>query len=374
MAAKDNRRIKMERRTGNVGDRPGIIRVPEGALKPHIRIYSYNSHELVKSDGESIQVVLDQLAKCKDHTHWIKINGLGDAKLIEEIGKRLVISDLVLEDIMNTHQRPKFDEYDEYVFATGRLITCNDKCVLMNSQFSTLVKDNMIISFEETYEENFEGLEKRLNAVKSPIRGFGPGFICYAMFDTILDWYFVVLNQIGEELETIEDRIYVSADKSIMYDTQHLKRTLIVLRRASWPKRDMINDMIRTESPLITKETKTYLRDAYDHCIQIIDLIESYKEISASNIDLYLSMVSNRMNEIMKVLTIISVIFIPLTFVAGVYGMNFSPNNPDTNQRLPLNMPELYEPHGYLYCVGIMIIIGLVQLWFFWRKGWFNRL
>jgi magnesium transporter len=374
MTAKEYRRIKMERRTGNVGDRPGMIRVPEGALKPHIRIYSYNNQELVKSEGESIQVVLDQLAKCTDHTHWIKINGLGDAKLIEEIGDRLSISDLVLEDIMNTHQRPKFDEYDEYVFATGRLITCNDKCVLMNSQFSTLVKDNIIISFEETYEESFEGLEKRLNTPKSPIRGFGPGFVCYAMFDTILDWYFVVLNQIGEELETIEDRIYVSADKSIMYDTQHLKRTLIVLRRASWPKRDMINDMIRTEHPLITKETKTYLRDAYDHCIQIIDLIESYKEISASNIDLYLSMVSNRMNEIMKVLTIISVIFIPLTFVAGVYGMNFSPNNPDTNQRLPLNMPELYEPHGYLYCVGIMVLIGLIQVWFFWRKGWFNRL
>jgi magnesium transporter len=232
----------------------------------------------------------------------------------------------------------------------------------------------MIISFEETYEENFEGLEKRLKAKNSPIRTLGPGFICYALFDTIIDWYFVALNQIGDELEAIEDRIYDKADKTIMYDTQHMKRTLISLRRASWPERDKINDMIRTESPLITKETKTYLRDAYDHCIQIIDLIESYKEISASNIDLYLSMVSNRMNEIMKVLTIISVIFIPLTFVAGVYGMNFAPIDPDTNRRLPTNMPELYQPHGYLYCVGIMLLIGILQVLFFWKKGWFNRL
>lgn len=374
MASKDVKRIKLHRRTGNVGDKPGMIRVPEGALKPRIKVYSYNEKELVKSEGESITVVINQLKECTDHTHWIKINGLADAGLIEEIGKRLSINDLVLEDIMNTHQRPKFDEYEEYVFATSRLITCDDKCMLMNSQLSVIVKDNVVISFEETYEDNFEGLEKRINTPKSPIRNFGPGFICYALFDTVIDWYFVALNQLGEQLETIEDRIYEKADRTIMYDTQHLKRSLIVLRRAAWPERDKINDMIRTESPLITKETKTYLRDAYDHCIQVIDLVESYKEISASNIDLYLSMVSNRMNEIMKVLTIISVIFIPLTFVAGVYGMNFSPADPITNKPLPLNMPELYEPHGYLYCVGIMIAIGLIQLLFFWKKGWFDRL
>jgi magnesium transporter len=374
LAQRKRKPSKINKRAGNVGDRPGLIRVPEGALKPHIKIYSYNDKELVSSTGENISTIFDQLHECTDHTHWIKINGLGDAKLIEEIGRRLEISDLVLEDIMNTHQRPKFDEYEQYVFGTSRLITSDTNCELTNAQFSVIVKDNMVISFEEAYEENFEGLEKRLKGKNSPIRTLGPGFICYALFDTIIDWYFVALNQIGDELEAIEDRIYEKADKSIMYDTQHLKRTLISLRRASWPERDKINDMIRTESPLITKETKTYLRDAYDHCIQIIDLIESYKEISASNIDLYLSMVSNRMNEIMKVLTIISVIFIPLTFVAGVYGMNFAPVDPDTNHRLPTNMPELYEPHGYLYCVGVMLLIGLLQVLFFWKKGWFNRL
>ncbi|MFD1255524.1 magnesium/cobalt transporter CorA [Mucilaginibacter terrae] len=368
------KRIKIQPRTGNVGDRPGMIRVPEGALKPHIKIYSYNNTELVKAEGEDLSTVFNQLKECGEHTHWIKINGLGDDKLIEEIGERLSINELVLEDIMNTHQRPKFDEYGEFVFGTSRLITCDDNCVITNSQFSVIVKDNMVISFEETYEENFEGLEKRLNTPKSPIRNLGPGYVCYALFDTIIDWYFVALNQIGGQLEDIEERIYQNAERSVMFDTQHLKRTLILLRRASWPERDKINDMIRTESTLINKETKTYLRDAYDHCVQIIDLIESYKEISATNIDLYLSMVSNRMNEIMKVLTIISVIFIPLTFVAGVYGMNFAPADPLTNRPLPANMPELYEPHGYVYCVGIMVLVGLLQLLFFWRKGWFTRL
>jgi magnesium transporter len=374
MTIKEYTRVKLQRRTGQVGDMPGLVRVPEGALKPKIKIYSYNESELVTSEGEDIKTIFNQLSKCTDHTHWIKINGLGDAKLIEEIGKRLNINTLVLEDIMNTHQRPKFDEYDEYVFATGRIVTCDDRCALTDTQLSVIVKDNLIISFEETYEEYFEGVEKRLNTSKSPIRILGPGYVCYTLFDTVIDWYFVVLNQIGEELEAIEERIYDKADRSIMYDTQHLKRTLIILRRISWPERDKINDMIRTESPLITKETKTYLRDAYDHCIQVIDLVESYKEISATNIDLYLSMVSNRMNEIMKVLTIISVIFIPLTFVAGVYGMNFAPVDPFTDKPLPGNMPELYEPHGYIYCVGIMLLIGLVQLVFFWRKGWFTRL
>ena len=153
-----------------------------------------------------------------------------------------------------------------------------------------------------------------------------------------------------------------------------MKRILIIMRRATWPERDKINDMIRTESPLIQPEVKLYLRDAYDHCIQIMDLVESYKEITSSIIDLYLSMVSNRMNEIMKVLTIISVIFIPLTFVAGIYGMNFSRVDPVTNKELPGNMPELYSPHGYMYALLGMLAIALIQVVIFWKKGWFSKL
>ncbi|MBS7563137.1 magnesium/cobalt transporter CorA [Mucilaginibacter sp. Bleaf8] len=365
---------KLNRRLPNVGERPGTINVPEGALKPHIHMFSYNAKEVVASKGETIKTVFEQMDACRDHFHWIKINGLGDAKLIEAIGQRMGINDLVLEDIMNVHQRPKFDEYDDYLFVTGRLINLNDEHEYLNTQFSALIKDNLIITFEEFYDDNFEAVKNRLKAGKGAIRSAGPGYICYALMDTIIDRYFVVLNQIGDKLENIEDRLYESADKSIMYETQQLKRLLIMLRRASWPERDKINDMIRSESALINHEVKTYLRDVYDHCIQIIDLIESYKEISANNIDLYLSMVSNRMNEIMKVLTIISVIFIPLTFVAGVYGMNFAPTNPYTNKPLPGNMPELYQPHGYIYCMAIMALIGIGQLIFFWRKGWFKKL
>jgi magnesium transporter len=364
---------KNHKRHINVGARPGSIIIPEDAEKPQIVIYSFNQDDLQSSKGTNMETITKQIKKCPDHTHWIKINGLGDAGLIEDIGTFLGINQLVLEDIVNTHQRPKFDEYDGYVFGTSRIIYFNKENELINCQFSGIVKDNIIISFEETHLDYFEAITTRLKAGKGVIRTAGPGYIFYTLTDTILDNYFVLLSQIGDMIDQTEDKLYQSADKSIMFDAQQLKRTLIIIRRACWPERDKINDMIRSENGLITKETKLYLRDAYDHCIQAMDMVESYKEVTSSIIDLYLSMVSNRMNEIMKVLTIISVIFIPLTFIAGIYGMNFS--REDTHGHvIPDNMPELYVQHGYVYALIGMFLIGVFQLFVFWKKGWFNKL
>ncbi len=366
---------KYSKRLGNVGDQPGLIRIPDGAPKPVIQIISYNETEEVESKGNDINVVINQLRKCTDHTHWVQIKGLGDAQLFEDLGQLLKVNSLVLEDITNTHQRPKFDEYEGYFFAVSRIITYDaQNAELHNTQFSVLVKDNMTISFEETYEEHFEAVKHRIKAGKGIIRTGGPGYMCYALMDTVIDEYFVILANMGDSLDDVEDRLYQNADRSIMYDTQHLKRAIIMMRRSCWPERDKINDMLRSDNPLLTNEVKTYLKDAYDHCIQIMDLIESYKEITSSVIDLYLSMVSNRMNEIMKVLTIISVIFIPLTFIAGIYGMNFARVDPVTNKVMPANMPELYSPHGYIYVWIGMLLVAFLQVAFFWRKGWFNRL
>jgi len=367
-------RYKVRRQPVEVGAKPGSIVIPEGALKPIIMVYSYNEKELVTSEGKSMQVILSQFKKCDAHAHWIQIKGLGDLRLMEDIGEYLGINPLVLEDIVNTHQRPKFDEYDDYVFSTSRIINFNKDHELVNCQFSALIKENILVSFEETHDEYFEAVKARLKAGKGAIRTAGPGYMCYALIDTILDNYFVLLGKAGDMLDEIEDHLYTSPDKSVMYNSQAMKRILIIMRRATWPERDKINDMIRTESPLISPEVKLYLRDAYDHCIQIMDLVESYKEITSSIIDLYLSMVSNRMNEIMKVLTIISVIFIPLTFVAGIYGMNFSRVDPVTNKVMPGNMPELYSPHGYEYALLGMFIIALIQVAVFWKKGWFSKL
>lgn len=370
-----NKRVhfKNSKRKVDVGARPGTINIPEEALPPKIIIYSFNETDLQTSEGTDMKTITKQLKTCSDHTHWIKINGIGDVKLMEDIGTFLDINHLVLEDIVNTHQRPKFDEYDGYVFGTSRVIFFNEANELVNCQFSGIVKDNMVISFEESYDDYFEPVKARLKAGKGIIRSGGPGYIFYALTDTILDNYFVALSQIGDRIDSIEDKLYKSADKSIMFDAQQLKRTLIIIRRACWPERDKINDMIRSESELITKDVKIYLRDAYDHCIQAMDMVESYKEVTSSIIDLYLSMVSNRMNEIMKVLTIISVVFIPLTFIAGVYGMNFSRED-EHGHVIPDNMPELYWHHAYIYALILMFGIGAGLVIIFWRKGWFNKL
>lgn len=375
METKNKRRLKIKKskRMGKVGDSPGMIRVSDDALKPKISIYSYNKDELVTSKGDHLAVILDQFKVCPNHTHWIQVNGLGDYQLIEELGEHLGINILVLEDISSTHQRPKFEEYDDYVFVVSRIIHFNAENELVNTQFSAIVKNNLIISFEEDYTEQFEAVKARLKAGKGAIRTAGPGYMCYALTDTIIDQYFEILANIGDLLDSTEDRLYDNADKTIMYDAQHLKRALIAMRRVSWPERDKVNDMIRTDSPLISDEVKTFLHDAYDHCIQIMDLIESYKEITSSVIDLYLSMVSNRMNEIMKVLTIISVIFIPLTFIAGIYGMNFS--RTDANGKIiPDNMPELYVHHAYIYALLGMLLMAGGLIYVFWKKGWFNKL
>jgi magnesium transporter len=374
MAKKINKlKIKRSKKYGNVGDSPGMVHIDEDAVKPVLRLYSYNKDEVQQSDGSNFKAVLSQLDHCKTHTHWLQVNGLGDKDLIEEIGDHFKINRLVLEDIVITHQRPKFDDYDSYFFVTSRLITYLDN-ELSNCQVSFLVKDDLIISFQEDYSNTFEMIGKRLANGKGIIRTAGPAYLCYAMMDVIFDLYFSLLNNLGDKLEDVEDRLYDNPDKSIMYDSQKIKRTMIVLRRAIWPERDKINEMIRDDIPLISAEVKIFLRDAYDHCIQIIDMIESYQEITSSIIDVYLSIISNRMNEIMKVLTLISVIFMPITFIVGVFGMNFARQDPITNKVLPDNMPELYSPHGYTYCLIAMAIITVAQILFFWKKGWFNRL
>jgi len=367
-------KYNLRRRNGNVGDRPGLIIIDEDAMAPHINIYSYNEKEVIADTGKNIKIVLDQLKKCRDHYHWIQIKGLGDIKLLEDIGEHLNINALVLEDIANVHQRPKYDEYEGYAFGVSRMIHFNKDNELINNQFSALIKENTLITFEETYDDNFEAVKNRLAADSGIIRTAGPAYLFYALTDTILDRYFELLAQIGDTLDEIEDRLYRAADKTIMFNTQQIKRTLIVLRRAIWPERDKINEMLRTESKLISPEVKIYLRDVYDHCVQIMDMVENYKEITSSIIDIYLSMVSNRMNEVMKVLTIISAIFIPLTFVAGIYGMNFVKVDPATNKVLPDNMPELYSPHGYIYCLTAMFVVAVIQIIIFWRKGWFSKL
>jgi len=355
------------------GTSPGLYAIDENALKPKIIFHTYNDKTYKKEEIENINNI-DKLTENKEFYYWFDIKGLADPSIFETLYSKLGVSRLVLEDITSSYQRPKLDEYDndKYVFAVSRHLYLNDDHDLCNEQISFILTSRCLISFQETYEDCFNPVRKRLEVGKGNIRIGGSSYLMYAIMDVIVDNYFTLLNHWGEELDSIEDRLFDNPDKRIMYDTQAIKRSLITIRKVAWPERDKLNDILRSDSDLITDVTRTYIKDAYDHCIQIIDFIESLKEIASANIDMNLSIISNRMNEIMKVLTIISSIFIPLTFIAGIYGMNFSREDPVTGKIMPDNMPELYSPHGYMWTWIVMGVIAIIQVIYFWRRGWFK--
>lgn len=353
------------------GSSPGLIYIDENSLKPKITLYTYNEQEYKVEELQNLNGIKAKTSNEKLN-FWIEVKGFKSVKMFETLAKELSINKLILEDITRTYQRPKFEEYNDYVFSISRMLCLDDEGALENEQVSFILTKNTLFTFQDRYEDCLDPVRKRLDLGKGNIRVGGSSYLMYALMDMIVDNYFSVLSAWSEELDGIEDRLLEKPDKTIMFDTQMIKRNLITLRRVAWPERDKMNDILRTDSHFIDEQTKLYIRDAYDHCIQIIDMVESLKEIAASNIDMYLSIISNRMNEIMKVLTIISSIFIPLTFIAGIYGMNFSREDPVTGKVMPLNMPELYAEHGYVAALVVMAVIAILQIIYFWRKGWFK--
>ncbi len=365
-------KIKVNRSKQLPGASPGIIELTENALEPKIIVYSYSQKDFFEEEAKDIKELDTLLKKHPSLTKWVDIRGLGSLELFEYLEEKFKIHKLVLEDIVNTDQRPKLDEYKDYLFAVSRMIYINENLEIESEQMSFLLMKNILISFQENYNECLKPVTARLQGGKGAIRSGGTSYIMYTLIDVIIDNYFYLIYRMGDELDCIEELLYRKPDKSIMFKTQEIKRAMILVRRAAWPERDKINDLIRTESPLISEVTKTFLKDAYDHCMQVVDLVESYKDVTTTLIDMNLSIVSNRMNEIMKVLTIMSSIFIPLTFIAGLYGMNFSYTDPKTGRILDRNMPELYAENGYIYTLIVMVFIAVVQVIYFWRKGWFK--
>lgn len=353
------------------GSSPGVVYIDKNALEPVIMFHSYNDHHYAVKQLDNIEN-LSRILSNHEFNYWIEIKGFGSLAMFETLSNDFGISKLVLEDITRTYQRPKLEEYGKYDFAVSRMLHFDEQKNLENEQVSFILMENALFTLQEGYDDCLQPVRNRLKVGKGNIRIAGSSYLMYALMDIIIDTYFQILGSWGDELDLIEDRLFDKPDKSVMFDTQLVKRNLINVRRVVWPERDKLNDMLRSDSLLIPDQTKMYIRDAYDHCIQIIVIVESLKEISASNIDMYLSIISNRMNEIMKVLTIISSIFIPLTFIAGIYGMNFAFTDPVTGKVLPQNMPELYNEHGYLYTMIVMGGIAIAQIIYFWRKGWFK--
>jgi len=366
--------IKKRRKHGKVGEAPGSIIISQDALPPKIDLFCYTPTDFKEEHSDDMDDVLDYIRRHPQYIHWVQIKGIGDADLVKKIGAGLGVNALVLEDITDTTQRPKYDEYDGFILAISRLLISDGQNRIVNSQFSILVKNKVLISFQETYEEHFPGLKNRLRTSKGIIREEGTGYLLYALMDTMYDRHFLLLDQVEESLEVLEETINLRPRRQNMFDAQRIKHMLITMHRATGPERDKMNEILRSENPLFTARDKIYYRDAYDHCIDIIETVNSLKELSTNLTEIYLSTVNNQMNDVMRILTIISAIFIPLTFIAGVYGMNFSWQDPVTGEVYRHNMPELHQPNGYLYTLLAMALIAAVQLLIFWRKGWFDRM
>ncbi|TAF46316.1 MAG: magnesium and cobalt transport protein CorA [Sphingobacteriales bacterium] len=356
------------------GETPGSFKIIDKSFPSKLFVYAYNHTQLYELETNDANKALDFIQMHNDKTCWMDVKGLGSQKVLNILQNKLNINVLTMEDIVKTYQRPKFDEYENYIFVTSRMLELGKSLQLKNEQLSFILFDKLIISFQEDYDDILDPVRNRLRKnLNGNMRKLGPSYMLYALIDTVIDHYFVIINRLGDELEMVEEHLYQKAHKYLMYRIQDVKKLLISMRRASWPERDKLNDILRSTNPLINPDALVFFRDAYDHTIQIIDLIESYKEISTSLLDLYLSMISNKMNEIMKFLTIVSVIFMPLTFIAGIYGMNFSNIDPNTGKYLPHNMPELYWPNGYPFAMCLMVAITLFQVWYFAKKGWFKN-
>lgn len=290
---------------------------------------------------------------------WLNVSGIHDINIIEKIGKTFGIHPLILEDVLNTHQRPKMEQFDTYDFIVLRLLFYDQKTNRIEpEQVSILLGKNFVITFEEKDNNVFARLIENLKAGRGKIRGLGPDFLAYSIIDMITDNYFEILESIGEEIENLEDSVIKNPVPEVLSKIYNLKQELIFMHKYIWPLRDVIGKMERGDSRFIKKHTQLYLRDIHDHTVQIIDSIETYRDMVSVMIDIYISGVNNKMNEVMKVLSVFAFIFIPLTFLAGVYGMNFD------------YMPELRWKYGYFVLWAFMLTVIASLFIYFRRKKW----
>jgi magnesium transporter len=309
----------------------------------------YTSHDAVKV------IPVDQ-----ELVDWYDVRGLHDTDLIESIGKSFEVHPLVLEDIVDVRQRPKYDEYPLGNFIIARALSFDkDLREIIIEQVAIYFNKGLLLSFQENKSDLFIDIRNRLRTSGGKVRSRGADYLCYALIDALVDNYFVVLDEIEDEIDTIEQRLLIDPDEKIKIDIHHLKRETLKVRKSITPLRDSVSRFSNSDSPYVDQGTELYLRDLNDHVIQIVDISETYRDVLNGLQDLYLSEVSNRMNQVMKVLTVVTTIFVPLSFLTGLYGMNF------------VDIPELQNPNGYFYLLGAMVLIFLALVVYFKRKKWF---
>ncbi len=323
-----------------------------------ITVMEYDEAGCQEKEAPTIEAALP--LKPKPAKTWINVSGLNHLEVIENVGRQFNLHPLVLEDIVNTEQRPKMEDFGDYLFIVLKLVSYDDKRgELKLDQISLILLENAVISFTENDQEFFNPVRERIRNGKGRIRKMGADYLTYVLIDIVVDHYFLVLENLGERIEFLEEELIKTPASQTLQMIHQLKRDMIFVRKSIWPIREVVNGLERSGTDLIEDPVLFYLRDVYDHAVQIIDTIETLRDMLSGMLDIYLSSISNRINEVMKVLTIIATIFIPLTFIAGVYGMNFK------------HMPELEWRYGYFVVVSGMVTIGIVMLLAFKRKKWF---
>jgi magnesium transporter len=360
--ARNGHKFKVGKRFHKPGTAPGTLRAPEKRVEQvRVTVIDYGPDHL----EEKTITRVEELFPYRDSptTTWINIEGLHDVAFLEAIGKHFGFHPLALEDVLNCGQRPKIEDYGTHHFLVMKSLIHQE--TLATEQISFFLSGHFVITLQEVPGDSFDQVRERIRRGKGLIRKAGSGYLVYALVDALIDEFFPVLERYGEKIEDLEAELLRDPSTETIQQIHQIKRELLLLRRMAWPERDVISAMQRAESDVITPETQVFLRDCYDHTIQVIDMIETFRDLSSGMMDVYLSSTSNRMNEVMKVLTIISTIFIPLNFIAGVYGMNFN------TEASPLNMPELHWYFGYPYALGLMATVGLLLVLYFRRKRWF---
>ncbi|WP_035984242.1 magnesium/cobalt transporter CorA [Leptolyngbya sp. KIOST-1] len=349
------------------GALPGTLRIPADALPTELHLIDYGPETLRTT-------AIDHPEECyalgaSNSVTWLDARGLGSEDKLIQMSQTFGLHPLMLEDIVNVPHRPKIDFYDDKILIIMQMVRPKPTGSGVGSeQVSFVLGKGFLVTFQEEPEwDSFGPVRDRIRRGTGTIRRQNAAYLTYALLDTIVDSFFPVLEVIGETLEDLEEEVVANPTSHTIEKIHRMRRGLMKLRRYIWPQRSVINSLIRDSDELISQEVRVYLQDVYDHIVQVVDIIESYREIASSLMDVYLSSINNRMNEVMKLLTVISSIFIPLTFIAGIYGMNF-----DTEDS-PFNMPELEWYWGYVLCLGMMAAIAALQIYFFWKRGWFDN-
>ncbi len=342
------------------GTSPGVLIPYPDAETSRIIVTAYGPDGIVEKDVADPREVKPLSASHR--VTWAHVIGTRDTKTLQAMGEQFGLHPLALEDVADGNQRPKVEHYGDLVFMVVRLP--GRAGTFETEQLSVFLGNGFVVSFEERSPDSLESLRNRIRAPGNRHRLNGPDYLAYSILDTAIDRYFPLLEQLGERLDTLEDEVVMKPTRRTVERIHSEKRDLMTLRRVLWPMRDAMSTLLREDHALISPQTRVYLRDCADHTVQALDLTETYRELGSDLMDIYLSSVSNRMNEIMKVLTIISTIFIPLNFIAGVYGMNFDPHSS------PWNMPELEWKYGYMFTLSVMFAVSMGLVVYFWRKGW----